>query len=63
MKVNDEDIALPAPVPLGDFLQGRFDVSRIAVELNGEIVPKSQYQTTLVCNADTLEVISFVGGG
>ena len=40
-----------------------YDSTRIAIERNGEIVPKAQYDTTLLQDGDTLEVVSFVGGG
>ncbi len=36
---------------------------RIAVELNGEIVPKSRYSVTHLRNGDKLEVVAAVGGG
>lgn len=36
---------------------------RIAVELNGEIVPKSQHETTALNNGDQLEIVVAVGGG
>lgn len=39
------------------------DIRRIAVERNGEIVPKTQYSNTVLVDGDTLEVVSFVGGG
>ncbi len=35
----------------------------IAAELNGEIVPKQQYEDTILHDGDKLEVVSFVGGG
>lgn len=40
-----------------------YDTKRIAVERNGDIVPKAQYDATVLQNGDTLEVVSFVGGG
>ena len=40
-----------------------FDTRRIAVEINGEIVPKAQYANTLINDGDIIEVVSFVGGG
>ncbi|MBQ7965502.1 MAG: sulfur carrier protein ThiS [Ruminococcus sp.] len=40
-----------------------YDPKRIAVERNGDIVPKSQYGDTLLCDGDNVEVVSFVGGG
>ena len=36
---------------------------RIAVELNGEIVPKSQHETTALNENDQLEIVVAVGGG
>jgi thiamine biosynthesis protein ThiS len=36
---------------------------RVAVELNLEIVPRSQWEATILKNGDKLEVVHFVGGG
>jgi sulfur carrier protein len=36
---------------------------RIAVEKNGEIVPKSAHASTLVADGDRLEIVVAVGGG
>ena len=36
---------------------------RIAVEMNGEIVPRSRYATTAVARGDRLEIVGAVGGG
>jgi sulfur carrier protein len=36
---------------------------RIAVERNGEIVPKSRYAETHVDAGDRLEIVAAVGGG
>jgi sulfur carrier protein len=36
---------------------------RIAVERNGEIVPKSQYAQLMLTDGDKLEVVGAVGGG
>lgn len=35
----------------------------VAVELNGEIVPKSAFSTTTLKHSDSVEIVSFVGGG
>ena len=40
-------------------LEGR----RIAVEKNGEIVPRSRYADTSVDGTDRLEIVGAVGGG
>lgn len=36
---------------------------RLAVELNGDIVPKSQHGSTAINEGDTLEIVIAVGGG
>lgn len=40
-----------------------YDLTKIAVERNGEIIPKSQYGTTILNENDVIEVVTFVGGG
>ncbi len=40
-----------------------YDPKRIAVERNGDIVFKSQYSETVLCDGDVIEIVSFVGGG
>lgn len=36
---------------------------RIAVERNGEIVPKSQHGTETIADQDSIEIVVAVGGG
>ena len=38
-------------------------MKRIAVELNGDILPKYEYSDTMLKDGDRLEVVTFVGGG
>lgn len=40
-----------------------YDPARVAVERNGEIVPRAQYDAVVLTDGDSLEVVSFVGGG
>ena len=40
-----------------------FNMARIVVERNGEIVPKADYDSTVLADGDEIEVVSFVGGG
>jgi len=40
-----------------------FTGKRIAVERNGEIVPKSTYDQVIIAAADRLEIVVAVGGG
>ncbi|MDY5845997.1 MAG: sulfur carrier protein ThiS [Bariatricus sp.] len=55
---------LESSVTVTEFLESRkYTLARIAVELNGAILPKSEYSTTILTEADTMEVVTFVGGG
>jgi sulfur carrier protein len=36
---------------------------RVAVEKNGEIVPRSRYADTRLADGDALEIVVAVGGG
>lgn len=64
MKINGEVKSVEKEISLADFLTKEgYQVSRIAVERNGEIVPKGEYANVILSDADTLEIVSFVGGG
>lgn len=43
--------------------QKQYDVKRIAVELNGEILPKDKFETTILKQNDKIEIATFVRGG
>lgn len=40
-----------------------YNEKRVAVELNYNIVSKSKYGNTEISDGDTIEIVSFVGGG
>lgn len=62
--VNGKEENLENAVTLLEFLEQRqYRLERIAVEKNGEIIPKRMYAQTNVEQGDKLEVVSFVGGG
>ncbi len=64
MKLNGNDITLEAPISLTDFLEKRgYKITRVAVELNGEIIPKSSYSAAILSDSDVIEVVTFMGGG
>lgn len=64
MKINGKEVDLEKNISLDELMaeQG-FDIKRIAVMKNGEIIPKADYSKTLIGAEDVLEVVSFVGGG
>lgn len=63
VKVNGKELDI-AGKTVADYLAlTNYDPKRIAVERNGEIVFKSQYGETVLEDGDSVEVVSFVGGG
>lgn len=63
VKINGTDFDA-AGKTLAEFLASAdYDPKRIAVERNGDIVPKAQYEETVLMDGDSVEVVSFVGGG
>lgn len=62
--INGQKTELLSPVSVADYLeQNQYRPNRIAVELNGEILPKSHYSDTMLKDGDNMEIVSFVGGG
>ncbi len=39
------------------------DRRKIAVERNREIVPKTEFSSTNLCDGDEIEIVHFIGGG
>lgn len=62
--VNGKQIQLAFEMSVADYLeQNNYQIKRIAVELNEEILPKYSYSDTMLKDGDRLEVVTFVGGG
>lgn len=62
--VNGQARQLPEPPGLSALLQeAQWLDKRIAVELNGEVVPRSLYEATRLVAGDRLEIVVAVGGG
>ena len=54
----------PPPATVAELVRAlNLEGKRIAVEMNGEIVPRSRYGETRVAAGDQLEVVAAVGGG
>ena len=41
----------------------KIDRKKIAVELNGKIINRSNYKLTFLKNKDKIEIVHFIGGG
>ena len=63
VKLNGEEKNI-AGKTIAEYLSTtNYDIKRIATELNGDIVPKSTYAETVLNDGDSIEIVSFVGGG
>lgn len=62
--INGEPRRFSCPLSVASLVE-TLDLAgkRIAVERNGEIVPKSQHAVTTLANGDQLEIVVAVGGG
>lgn len=62
--VNGDVVDLPDNATLTDLLlQLSLGDARVAVELNGDIVPRSQHPQQPLQAGDTLEIVHAIGGG
>lgn len=62
--VNGLEESHPGGLSLAQLIQDKgLGHGRIAVEHNGEIVPKSQYDQLLLADGDRLEIVQAIGGG
>jgi sulfur carrier protein len=64
IEVNGRKLVMPNHCTVVNLLQ-RLEVhsGAIAVELNGEILPKHDFSATVLRSGDRVEVVSLVGGG
>lgn len=63
VKINGESHNVDGKTVSQYLADTSYDTKRIAIEINGEIVPKAQYDSTVFQQGDVVEVVSFVGGG
>ena len=63
VKINGTELDVAGKTVSEYLATTSFCSKRIAVECNGEIIFKSQYDVTILKDGDCLEIVSFVGGG
>jgi len=61
-KINGE--SFDEPITVGEYLaKNGYNPARVAVMVNGEILPKSDYNAAKMQPDDEIEIVGFVGGG
>jgi sulfur carrier protein len=64
LTINGEARTFPGPLSADQLIrQLELAGKRVALERNGEIVPRSRYGDTALADGDALEIVVAVGGG
>lgn len=64
IQVNGESKTVSEGATLADLIgQMALTGKRIAVEVNAEIIPRSQHGETLLQSGDQVEIVQAIGGG
>ena len=64
MIINGKEENVATPITVAELIESKgLRADRVAVELNGEIVPRTQRAQTQLKGTDTLEIVTFVQGG
>lgn len=61
--INGERTATDGKNLLEYLISSGYDTKRVAVELNGDILPKTDYDKNVLSDGDKIEIVTFVGGG
>ena len=64
IQINGRKIALKQNFSILDLLK-KYNLNRkkVAVELNGKILPQNKYDSKKLKNNDKVEIVQFIGGG
>lgn len=62
--VNGETRSIEREVSLHELLEVLvLPTDRVAIELNGAVVRRKDWESTLIGDSDRIEIVHFVGGG
>ena len=61
--LNGESREVPAATSITELILLLAVRGRYAVEVNGEIVPRSAHHEQRLCDGDRVEVVAAIGGG
>ena len=64
IQLNGKYLKIRMNLSIEDLLKKhRLNQEKIAIELNGTILPKQKYKKTKIKNNDKIEIVQFIGGG
>lgn len=64
VRINGEETGDVVGMTITEYLLMKgYRIEAVAVELNGEIIPRGSFDTVRLSVGDSAEVVRFVGGG
>ena len=64
IQLNGKRVKIQRNLSIKDLIKKyRLKENKIAIELNGTILPKDHYKNKKVKNNDKIEIVQFIGGG
>jgi sulfur carrier protein len=64
IQLNGKKVKIQRSLSVKDLIKKyRLKENKIAIELNGTILPKDHYKNKKVKNNDKIEIVQFIGGG
>ena len=64
IQLNGKKVKIQRDLSIKDLIKKyRLKENKIAIELNGTILPKDRYKNKKVKNNDKIEIVQFIGGG
>ena len=61
--LNGEETAITGPTLLAMVKEKGFDQDSVIAEVNLQLIKKNDWEQTTLAEGDTVELLSFVGGG
>ncbi len=64
IQLNGKKVKIQRNLSIKDLIKKyRLKENKIAIELNGTILPKDHYKNKKIKNNDKIEIVQFIGGG
>ena len=64
IQLNGKKVKIQSNLSVKDLIKKyRLKETKIAIELNGTILPKDHYKNKKIKNNDKIEIVQFIGGG
>ena len=64
IQINGRKVALRQNFSMLDVLKKyKLNRKKVAIELNGKILPRNKYDNRILKDNDKIEIVQFIGGG